>query len=131
AGVPAVVAINRFPGDTDAELDAVRQGAKAAGAAAVEVIEAYERGGKGAEVAAEAIAKACETISELRPFYDPSRPIREKIETIAKEVYGAAGVDFSPAAEEQIDRYAAWGLGGLPICMAKTHLSVSHDPKLR
>jgi formyltetrahydrofolate synthetase len=60
-----------------------------------------------------------------------TRPIREKIETIARDVYGAAGVDFSAHGAEEIDRYTEWGLGGLPICMAKTHLSISHDPKLR
>jgi formate--tetrahydrofolate ligase len=130
-GIPAVVAINRFPGDTDREIEAVRIAAKAAGAAGVEVIEAYERGGKGAENVAEAVAKACETVSEFRPFYDVTQPIREKIETIARDVYGAAGVDFSDHAQKQIDRYTEWGLGGLPICMAKTHLSISHDPKLR
>ncbi len=130
-GIPAVVAINRFPGDTDAEIEAVRRAARSSGAAGVEVIEAYERGGKGAEDAAAAVAKACETASEFRPFYDPSQPIRQKIETIAKDVYGAAGVDFSPTAERQVERYTEWGLGGLAICMAKTHLSISHDPKLR
>jgi formyltetrahydrofolate synthetase len=130
-GIPAVVAINRFPGDSDREIEAVRMAAKAAGAAGVEVIEAYERGGKGAENVAEAVAKACETASEFRPFYDVTRPVREKIETIARDVYGAAGVDFSDHAQKQIDRYTEWGLGGLPICMAKTHLSISHDPKLR
>ena len=131
AGIPAIVAINRFPGDTDGEIEVVRRAAKASGAAGVEVIEAYERGGKGAEDVAEAIARACETASEFRPFYDVTRPVREKIETVAKDVYGADGVDYSAAAQEQIDRFTAWGLGGLPICMAKTHLSLSHDPKLR
>ena len=75
--------------------------------------------------------KACETVSEFRPFYDVTRPIREKIETIARDVYGADGVDFSEKAEKQMGRYTEWGLGALPICMAKTHLSLSHDPKLR
>jgi formate--tetrahydrofolate ligase len=130
-GIPAVVAINRFPDDTEREIEAVRRAAKAAGAAGVEVIEAYGRGGVGAEAAARAVAQACETPSELRSFYDVSQPIREKIEAIAREVYGAAGVDFSPRAQEEIDRYASWGLDGLPICMAKTHLSISHDPKLK
>jgi formate--tetrahydrofolate ligase len=130
-GIPAVVAINRFPDDTDRELETVRRCAKAAGAAGVELIEAYGRGGKGAEDAAQAVVKACGTVSEFRPFYDPALPIREKIETIAKDVYGADGVDFSPRAQEEIDRYTGWGLAGLPICMAKTHLSISHDPKLR
>jgi formate--tetrahydrofolate ligase len=131
AGVPAVVAINKFPDDTAREIDAVLRAARAAGAAGVEVIEAYERGGAGAEAVARAIAKACETQSEPRPFYDVARPIREKIETIARDVYGADGVDFSPRAEEEIGRYEAWGLGGLPICMAKSHLSISHDPRRR
>jgi formate--tetrahydrofolate ligase len=131
AGIPAVVAINRFPDDSDGEIEAVQRAAKAAGAAGVEVIEAYERGGAGAEDAARAVAKACETGSELRPFYDSSQPIRRKIETIARDVYGADGVDFSPRAEEEIDRYTAWGLDTIPICMAKSHLSISHDPKLR
>src|SRR6185503_5408792 len=114
AGVPAVVAINKFSDDTSREIEAVQRAAKAAGAAGVEVIEAYERGGAGAEAAARAIAKACETEVEVRPFYDLSRPIREKIETIARDVYGADGVDFAPRAQEEIDRYEAWGLGGLP-----------------
>jgi formyltetrahydrofolate synthetase len=105
--------------------------ARAAGAAGVEVIEAYEKGGAGAEAAARAIAKACETRSEVKPFYDVNRPIREKIETIARDVYGADGADFSPRAQEEIARYEAWGLGGLAICMAKSHLSISHDPKRR
>jgi formate--tetrahydrofolate ligase len=130
-GIPAVVAINRFPGDTDAEVETVRRAARSAGAAGVELIEAYARGGKGAEDAAQAVAKACETASEFRPFYDASLPIRQKIETIAKDVYGAAGVDFSATAERQVERYTEWGLSGIPICMAKTHLSISHDPKLR
>jgi formate--tetrahydrofolate ligase len=127
AGVPAVVAINRFPDDTEREIDAVR---KAAGGA-VEVIEAYARGGEGATDLARAVVKACGEPSTLKPFYDAARPIKEKIETIARDVYGAAGVDYSPRAEEEIARYDAWGLGGLPICMAKTQLSISHDPKLR
>ena len=131
AGVPAVVAINKFPDDTDREIEAVQRAARAAGAAGVEVIEAYAKGGAGAEAAARAIVKACETVSEVRPFYDVTRPIRDKIETVARDVYGADGVDFSPRAQEEIDRYQAWGLGGLPICMAKTHLSISHDPKRR
>jgi formate--tetrahydrofolate ligase len=131
AGIPAVVAINRFADDTEREIDAVLRAAKAAGAAGVEVIEAYEKGGAGAEAAARAVAKACEMHSELRPFYDVSKPIPEKIETLARNVYGADGVDFSPRALEEIERYAAWGLGALPVCMAKTHLSISHDPKRR
>jgi formate--tetrahydrofolate ligase len=131
AGLPAVVAINRFPEDTEREIEAVRRAAAAAGAAGVEVIEAYARGGAGAEDAARAVVKACEAPGALRMFYETGRPLREKIETIARDVYGADGVDFSAQASEQLDRYAAWGLGGLAVCMAKTQLSISHDPKRR
>jgi formyltetrahydrofolate synthetase len=131
AGLPAVVAINRFPDDTDREIEAVRLAAKQAGAAGVELIEAYARGGEGAVDIARAVAAACEIPSAPRPFYDVKKPIREKIETIARDVYGADGVDYSPRAVEEIDRYTRWGLAELPICMAKSQLSISHDPKLR
>ncbi len=131
AGLPAVVAINRFPDDTDREIEAVRQAAKAAGASGVELIEAYARGGEGAVDVARAVAAACETKSEPKPFYDLQWPIREKIEAIASQVYGADGVDYSPRAVEEIERYTRWGLAELPICMAKTQVSISHDPKLR
>jgi formate--tetrahydrofolate ligase len=131
AGVPAVVGINRFPDDTDREIEEVRKAALAAGAAGVEVIEAYGRGGEGAQALAGAVVRAAQRPPTLRPFYDVRRPVREKIEAIARDVYGAAGVDYSPEAEEQIDRYTRWGMAGLPICMAKTQLSISHDPKLR
>jgi len=131
AGLPAVVGINRFPDDTDREIDAVRRSAIKAGAVGVEVIDAYAKGGEGAIDLARAVAAACEIPSTVRPFYDVTRPIREKIETIARDVYGADGVDYSPRAQEEIDRYTAWGLAGLPICMAKSHLSISHDPKRR
>jgi len=131
AGVPAVVAINRFPDDTEREIEALRKAARACGASGVEVIEAYARGGAGAEAVAKAIVHACELPSNPRPFYDITLPIRENIEAIARDVYGADGVDYSPRAQEEIDRYTQWGLGGLAICMAKSQLSISHDPKLR
>src|SRR5581483_2563142 len=95
AGLPAVVAINRFPEDTEREIDAVKRAAASAGAAGVEVIEAYARGGEGAVDVARAVARACDGSSEPRPFYDPSWPVRRKIETIARDVYGADGVDYS------------------------------------
>jgi formyltetrahydrofolate synthetase len=131
AGLPSVVAINRFPDDSEREIEALRKAARACGASGVEVIEAYARGGVGAEAVAKAIVHASEQPSSPRPFYDISLPIREKIETIARDVYGADGVDYSPRAQEEIDRYTQWGLGGLAICMAKSQLSISHDPKLR
>ncbi|HXX92671.1 MAG TPA: formate--tetrahydrofolate ligase [Planctomycetota bacterium] len=130
AGVPPVVAINRFPGDTEPELSEVRRAARSAGAE-VEVIEAHAKGGEGATDLARAVVRASDSGAALRPLYDPTRPIREKIEAIARDVYGASGVDYSKRAQEEIDRYTSWGLGGLPICMAKTQLSLSHDPKLR
>src|SRR6185295_17995470 len=99
SGIPAVVAINTFPEDTDREIDAVMRAATAAGAAGVEVIEAYGKGGAGAEAAARAVVRACQLPSEFRPFYDVATPIREKIEALAKNVYGADGVDFSPRAQ--------------------------------
>jgi formate--tetrahydrofolate ligase len=131
AGVPAVVAINRFPDDTEREIDAVRRAAGKAGAAGVEVIEANAKGGAGATDLAGAVVKACGEKKSFRGFYDAKRPIREKIETLARDVYGADGVDYSPRAAEEIDRYTAWGLGALPVCIAKTQLSISHDPKRR
>jgi formate--tetrahydrofolate ligase len=132
AGIPAVVGINRFPEDTDREVEAVRRAARAAGAEAAEVVEAYSRGGEGARALAAAVVAACGKVPPpLRTFYDRRRPIPEKIEAIARDVYGAAGVDLSPRAAEDVERCARWGLGELPICMAKTQLSISHDPALR
>lgn len=131
AGLPAVVAINRFPEDTGEEIEIVRRAASMGGAAGVDVIDAYARGGEGAVDVARAIVRACEMQSEPRPFYELSWPVRKKIETLARDVYGAAGVDYTARAEEEIDRYTAWGLGDLPVCMAKTQLSISHDPKRR
>lgn len=130
AGVPAVVAINRFPDDTEREIEAVHRAAREAGTDGVEVIEAHARGGEGAAALAKAVAQAAKEPS-LRPFYDLKSPIREKIETIARDVYGARGVTFTARAEEQVQRYETWGLSELAICMAKTQLSLSHDPKLR
>jgi formate--tetrahydrofolate ligase len=127
SGLPAVVLVNRFKGDTDREVDALRTAA--AGAFACEVIEAYARGGEGAREAASAVAKACGEPSAPKRFYALEGPLRGKIETIAREVYGADGADFSPEAEADLARLERWGLGGLAVCMAKTQLSISHDPK--
>jgi formyltetrahydrofolate synthetase len=129
AGLPAVVLVNRFPDDTDREIDALRKAAS--GAFAVEVIEAYARGGEGAKDAAAAVARACEQPSAPRRFYELEGGLRDRIRTIAKEVYGADGVDFSERSEAELTRLESWGLGGLAVCMAKTQLSISHDPKLR
>jgi formate--tetrahydrofolate ligase len=129
-GLNAVVAINRFPTDTDQELDAVRRLALDYGAHAAELNEAFEHGGHGAAALAEAAADAAESPSSFQPIYPLDAPITAKIEAIAKRVYGADGIYLLPAAENDINRYTAQGLDTLPICMAKTHLSLSHDPNL-
>jgi formate--tetrahydrofolate ligase len=131
AGIPAVVAINRFPADTDREIDEMRAIAKAAGAEECEVSEAFAKGGEGATDLARAVVRACDRPSDFRLFYDSAAPLREKIETIATKVYGADGVDCAPQAEEKLRLFTDWGLGGLAVCMAKTQLSISHDPALK
>ena len=130
-GVPVVVAVNRFPTDTDAEVDLVRRMAQEAGAVDAVVSDHWAQGGAGALDLARAVVEACERPSDFRYLYSLDASIKEKIETIATKMYGAAGVEYSPQAEEQIDRYTRNGFDGLPICMAKTHLSLSHDPALK
>ena len=130
-GLNAVVAVNAFPGDDPAQLERVRRLALERGAWAAEVCAGYELGGTGATALAETVADAARRPSAFAPVYELDRPVAEKIETIARHVYGADGVELLPAARAAIERYEAQGLGGLPICMAKTHLSLSHDPKLR
>src|SRR5262244_259088 len=130
-GVPVVVAINAFPTDTDAEVELIRQRSLAAGAEGAYRSDVWAKGGAGAEDLARAVLKAAERPKNFRFLYELDRPIKEKIETIATKIYGAAGVDYLPAAEQQIKKYTDLGYGNLPICMAKTHLSVSHDPNLK
>ncbi len=130
-GVPVVVAINAFPTDTDAEVELIRQRSLAAGAEGAYRSDVWARGGAGAEDLARAVLKAAERPKQFRFLYELERPIKEKIETIATKIYGAAGVDYLPAAEQQIKKYTELGYANLPICMAKTHLSISHDPNLK
>lgn len=130
-GVPVVVAINRFSEDTDAELNLIRQIALDAGAVDAVPTAHWAEGGSGALALAEAVEKACEMDSNFQFLYDVEQPIKTKIETIAREVYGASGVTYEAAAEKQIRTYEKNGYGNLPICMAKTHLSISHDPGLK
>ncbi len=130
-GVPVVVAINVFPADTEAEIELVRQHSLAAGAEGAFVSEVWAKGGAGAEDLARAVLKAAEGPKQFRFLYELDRPIKDKIETIATRMYGADGVDYVPAAEQQIKKYTDLGYANLPICMAKTHLSLSHDPALR
>jgi formate--tetrahydrofolate ligase len=129
-GVPVVVAINSFPTDTAAEVEAIRQRSLAAGAEGAYVSHVWGEGGAGGEDLARAVLKAAERPKNFRFLYELDRPIKDKIETIATRIYGADGVDYLPAAEQQIKKYTDLGYGGLPICMAKTHLSISHNPAL-
>lgn len=130
-GVPVVVAINRFDSDTDREIETVRRIAREAGARDAVESTLWAEGGRGGEDLARAVIEAAESPSDFRFLYDLELPVREKIRIIATRIYGASGVDFSPLAAKQIDRCTDMGYGNLPICMAKTHLSLSHDPKLK
>ncbi|MEL7646182.1 MAG: formate--tetrahydrofolate ligase, partial [Anaerolineaceae bacterium] len=131
-GIPVVVAINRFPTDTDAELELVRQIAvKEEGVVDAVVCDHYSRGGAGALELGKAVMKAANLPPKFDFLYPLEASIKEKIETIAREVYGADGVDYSEQAEERVQAYTRLGYDKLPICMAKTHLSLSHDPALK
>ena len=131
-GVPVVVAVNRFFTDTDAELDLVKEVAiKEGGAFDAVVSNHWEKGGEGAVDLAKAVVRAADQPSDFRFLYPLDKSIKEKIEVIAVEIYGADGVDYSAEAEKRIEEYTRFGLDKLPICMAKTHLSLSHDPSLK
>ncbi|NLF01492.1 MAG: formate--tetrahydrofolate ligase [Anaerolineales bacterium] len=130
-GIPVVVAVNKFKTDTDAELEMVREYAVGQGAEDSVVTTHWADGGDGAAKLAEAVVAACEKPSNFKFLYPLEWPIKRKIEHIAKSIYGADGVAYEPLAEEQIARYEQAGFGNLPICMAKTHLSLSHDPMLK
>src|ERR1700730_6821034 len=129
-GLPCVVAINRRPGDTDEELALVKRLALDGGAFAAEINEGFERGGVGATALAEVVVDACEQPNEFDFIYDGSDSIAAKIKAVATRVYKAKDVFLYPAADQRIRQFEAAGLGGLPICMAKTHLSLSGDPAL-
>ena len=131
-GVPVVVAINKFPTDTEAEVELVRQIAlRHPGVVDAVASDHFTLGGAGAVELAKAVIKACEQPSNFKFLYPLEMSLKEKIETIATEIYGADGVDFSPEAEARLERYTQLGYGNLPVCMAKTHLSISHDPELK
>jgi len=126
-GLPAMVALNRFITDSDEEVEAVRAVGAAEG---VEVVrcDVWERGGEGGVAVAESLLGLLKTgKAAFKPLYDERRPIREKIETIAREIYGAAGVGFAPAAERALELLPKLGLGETPVCMAKTQFSFSDD----
>ena len=130
-GVNVVVAVNSFAADTPAEVELVRQAAVEAGAEDAVVCTHWMDGGKGAVALAEAVVKAAEKPTNFRFLYDLNLSIKEKIEIICKEIYGADGVEYLPEAEEKIALYTRLGFANLPLCMAKTHLSLSHDPELK
>ena len=130
-GVPVVVAVNRFTEDTDREVELIRQQAIAAGAEGAYLSDVWAEGGEGGRELAEAVVAACEKSVDFKLLYPDNLSIKEKIQTIATQVYGADGVDFDRVAERKIETFTKWGLDKLPICMAKTHLSLSHDSNLK
>jgi formyltetrahydrofolate synthetase len=130
-GLQAVVAVNRFPTDPEDEVDAVKRLALEHGAYAAEVNEAFARGGEGATAVAEAAIDAAEQPTSFDFAYPLDAPIEEKIRAIATKIYGADGIELLPAAKQKAAAFEVAGLGNLPICMAKTHLSLSHDPALK
>src|SRR6266566_3601424 len=129
-GLSAVVAVNRFPDDTDEEVEQIREIALANGAVAAEANEAVVKGGEGAAALAEAVVKATEEPSDFAPVYPLEESIERKIEAIVTRVYGGDGILLQPAARKKIDELERIGFDKLPICMAKTHLSLSRDPTL-
>jgi formyltetrahydrofolate synthetase len=130
-GIPAVVAINRFPADTTAEVNLVKKMARQAGAEEAVLCENWAKGGAGAIELAEAVVAACDKPSNFQFLYPLEWSIKQKIEKIALDIYGADRVSYEPTAEQQIKRFEEAGFGKLPINMAKTHLSLSHDPALK
>ncbi len=129
-GVPAVVAINAFPTDHASEHQAIRDVAAELGVRAA-VGTHFADGGRGAAELASAVAEAADEPSQFRLLYPDSASLHEKIETVATQVYGADGVEYSPQAAKQLDTYERAGFGQLPVCIAKTHLSISSDPALK
>ncbi len=129
-GLNAVVAVNAFPGDTTEEVELVKKIALEHGAYAAEINDGFMRGGEGGAALAEAVVAAADEPSKFDFVYPLDAPIEDKIEAIAKRVYGADGISLLPAARAKIKAFNSAGLDKLPICMAKTHLSLSHDPSL-
>ncbi|MBV9194886.1 MAG: formate--tetrahydrofolate ligase [Solirubrobacterales bacterium] len=129
-GVPAVVAVNRRPGDTNEEVEMVKRLALEAGAFAAEANEGFTKGGPGVADLAEAVVAACEEPNTFHQLYEDDEPIQDKIEAVAKRVYGARDVYYYPEAEAKLGQFTRQGLAHYPVCMAKTHLSLSADPTL-
>jgi len=129
-GLPCVVSINNFPSDTDAEIALISELAVGAGAETVVVNRGFAEGGAGATELAEAVVEACERPNTFHQLTPDGTPLKDQIEAIATRLYGADGVDYLPQAEKDIARMDELGFGTVPVCMAKTHLSLSHDPLL-
>jgi len=130
-GVPVVVAVNKFTTDTDKEIEFLKKKAIDAGAEDAVLSEVWAKGGEGGKDLAKAVVEACEKPSDFKFLYPLDIPIKKKIEKIAIEIYGAAKVEYAPLAQKKINMYTKMGFDKLPLCMAKTHLSLSHDPKLK
>jgi formate--tetrahydrofolate ligase len=130
-GIPVVVAVNKFSTDTDKEIEWVKKKAIELGADDCQVSEVWAKGGEGGLDLARAVVKAAAGAKKFKFLYPLDIPIKEKIKTIATEIYGAKDVEYSELAEKKVQLYTARGWDKLPICMAKTHLSLSHDPNLK
>jgi len=130
-GVPVVVAVNTFTTDTPAELEMVREAAIKAGAEDSVVSEVWAKGGAGGAKLAEAVVKACEKPSQFHFLYPDDWSIKQKIEHICKEIYRADGADYTAEAEAKIELFTKYGFDKLPMCMAKTHLSFTHDAAIK
>jgi len=130
-GMRSVVGINRFPTDTQRELDLVQSMALEFGADAAVVNDGFTRGGEGSVELAEAVRAVATSGSSFAPLYPPDTPIRDQIDTVARRLYGADGVEFLPECQKRIDWLTERGMGALPVCMSKTHLSLSHAPALK
>jgi formyltetrahydrofolate synthetase len=130
-GVPVVVAVNKFHTDTDAEVNLLTRISKEAGAEDAGMADNWAEGGGGAVELAEAVVHACEQPKNFKFLYELDMPIEEKIRTIATEIYGADDIELLPVARKKIKQFTEMGYGNLPICMAKTHLSLSHNPALK
>jgi formyltetrahydrofolate synthetase len=126
-GVPCVVGVNRRAGDSDEDLERARGLVLEAGAFAAEINDGFGSGGAGAGALAEAVVRACEQPAQTSPLYPIDAPIKDKIEAVAKKIFRAGEVEYTPVVSRKIEEFTAQGLDTLPVCMAKTHLSLSHE----
>lgn len=129
-GVPVVVSLNEFPGDTPEEIELVKEKCNALGAS-VAISQVWAKGGAGGLELAEKVIAAAETPSDFKPLYELEQPLKKKIEIVCQEIYGADGVNYSAAADEILSKYEELGYGNLPVCCAKTQYSLSDNPDLK